>query len=117
MAARLERKRSKKDDRAGTRATKHRDIVIQQQTKAAYATTRVHSSINDKRQAFDRLTNHMHTLHEKQRDNLIQAQERNYQTEKLLVDLETRHMQSEIRNSYMKKFTVRQNHQSYVSLM
>jgi hypothetical protein len=59
----------------------------------------------------------MYNVHEKQRKNLIQAQERKINNEKLMVNLETRHLTEEMRATVLKKFQVRQNHQGYFSFI
>jgi hypothetical protein len=57
----------------------------------------------------------MYEIHEKQRKNLLQAQERRFLNEKLLIDLETRHMKEEVRITFQKKFQVRQTHQGHLN--
>jgi hypothetical protein len=111
LVARNERKRAKREARFTIRSSKKRDQIIQQQEHAAQAAARVRESVNEKRAAFDALTQHMYDLHSKQNQSLVQAQDRRSVNEKLLVDLETRHLTEELRNTLQKKFQVRQNHQ------
>ena len=66
LVARNERKKAKKEGRKSIRASKRRDIVIQQQKKSADAAARIRESISEKRAAFDALTQHMYTIHSKQ---------------------------------------------------
>ncbi|KAI8891975.1 hypothetical protein BC833DRAFT_546081, partial [Globomyces pollinis-pini] len=116
LEARAEqRKKAKQEARKSIRASKKRDQIIQQQEKSAQAAARIRETISEKRTAFDALTNHMNEIHEKQRKNMMQAQERQYTTEKLLCDLETRHLKEEVRSTIMKKFQVRQNHQGHLN--
>jgi hypothetical protein len=97
------------------RASKKRDQIIQQQEKASTTAHRVRETINERRAAFDTLTQHMYEIHDKQRKNMIQAQERRFQNEKLLIDLESRHLKEEVRSALQKKFQVRQNHQQHLN--
>jgi hypothetical protein len=115
LQARAERKKAKREARASTRASKKRDFIIQQQEKGAISAFRVRDTISERRAAYDLLTQHMYEIHDKQRKNLVHAQERKFQNEKLLVDLETRHLKEEMRSTLMKKFQVRQNHQGHLN--
>jgi hypothetical protein len=115
ITARSERKKAKREARVSIRSSKKRDQIIQQQEKAANAAFRVRETISERRAAFDLVTQHMYEMHEKQRKNMIQSQERRFQNEKLLVDLETRHLKEEVRSALQKKFQVRQNHQQHLN--
>jgi hypothetical protein len=46
---------------------------------------------------------------------LLRSQERTFANEKLLVDLETRHLKEEVRSTILKKFQVRQNHLGHLN--
>ena len=92
LVARRDRKKTKREARKSIRASKKRDQIIQQQEKAAHAAARIRETISEKRVAFDGLTQHLYAIHDKQRKNLIHAQERKFANEKLMVDLETRHL-------------------------
>jgi hypothetical protein len=46
---------------------------------------------------------------------LLNSQERTFANEKLLVDLETRHLKEEVRTTILKKFQVRQNHLGHLN--
>jgi MinD-like ATPase involved in chromosome partitioning or flagellar assembly len=87
-------------------------MIIQQQEKSANSAARVRDAISEKRRSFDDLINHMHSIHDKQNLNLIASQERYYQTEKLLMEMETRSMKEEQKSAYAKNFQLRQNHKS-----
>ncbi|KAJ3260004.1 hypothetical protein HK103_001514 [Boothiomyces macroporosus] len=115
LVARAERKKAKKEARKSIRASKKRDLVIQQQENAAQAAARIRETINEKRLAFDAMTIHMNEIHDKQRKNLIHGQERRAANEKILIDLETRHLKDEVRSTILKKFQVRQNHQGHLN--
>jgi hypothetical protein len=115
LVARGERKKAKREARLTIRASKKRDQIIQQQDQASVAAYRVRETISERRNAYDLSTQQMTEIHEKQRKNLVQAQDRRFQNEKLLVDLETRHLKEEVRSALMKKFQVRQNHQQHLN--
>ncbi|KAJ3369356.1 hypothetical protein HDU91_007277 [Kappamyces sp. JEL0680] len=115
IVARAERKKAKKEARKTIRASKRRDQIIQQQQASADAVARIRDIISEKRAAFDATTQHMYSTHEKQRTNLLQSQDRRFANEKLLVDLETRHLKEEVRSTIMKKFQVRQNHLGHLN--
>ena len=66
LVARNERKKAKKEGRKSIRASKRRDQLIQQQKKSADAAARIRESLSEKRAAFDALTQHMYTIHDKQ---------------------------------------------------
>lgn len=112
LVARSERKKAKRDARKSIRSSKRRDQLIQQQKASADAAARIRETIGEKRSGFDALTQYMYDNHEKQRKNLVHSQERKDANEKLLVDLETRHLKEEVRGALMKKFQVRQSHLS-----
>lgn len=111
LAARSERKLAKKQARLAIRGTKRRDTVIQRQNASAAAAARNRDTFAAKRSAFDLLISHIDILHEKQRKNLIRAQDRRLQYDKSLNELETKHLKEEIRNTIAKKFHVRQTYQ------
>jgi hypothetical protein len=67
-------------------------MIIQNQEKTSNSATRVRDAIAEKRFAFEELMEHLHSIHEKQTANLIASQERNYQSEKVLMGMETRAM-------------------------
>ena len=115
LVARNERKKAKREARKSIRGSKRRDQLIQQQKMSADAAARIRETISEKRAGFDALTQHMYEIHEKQRRNLAQAQERRSANEKLLVDLETRHLKEEVRGALLKKFQVRQNHLGHLN--
>ena len=46
---------------------------------------------------------------------MLHSQERAFSNEKLLVDLETRHLKEELRSTILKKFQVRQNHLGHLN--
>ena len=102
LIARKDRKKTKREARKSIRASKKRDQIIQQQERAAHAAARIRESITEKRIAFDALTQHLYTIHDKQRKNLIHSQERKFANEKLLVDLETRHLKVKLPNNRVK---------------
>jgi hypothetical protein len=66
LVARNERKAAKKEARKSIRASKRRDQTIQQQKRSADAAARIRESISEKRNAFDALTQHLYSSHEKQ---------------------------------------------------
>lgn len=67
IEARRERKAAKKMARKSIRSSKKRDIIIQEKKKAADALALVQQAITEKRAAFDAKTQHMYSIHEKQR--------------------------------------------------
>lgn len=87
-------------------------MIIQQQEKSANSAARVRDAISEKRRSFEELINHMRMIHDKQNSNLLASQERYYQTEKLLMEMETRAMKEEQKSAYAKNFQLRQNHKS-----
>lgn len=104
MDARAERKLAKKQTRATVRGTKRRDILIQQQDEASATALRNREEFAQKRAAFDTLNINITEIHEKQRKNLINAQERKLKSDKSLNEYETRHLKPEIRSTIAKKF-------------
>ncbi|KAI8910931.1 adenylate and guanylate cyclase catalytic domain-containing protein [Gorgonomyces haynaldii] len=111
LSARAERKLAKKQARATIRATKRRDLLIQRQDIAAAVAMRNRELFVGKRVAFDLLMAHIEDTHEKQRKNLIASQERRLKYDKMLNELENRHLKEEIRANIAKKFHVRQTYQ------
>ena len=71
LAARVERKKAKKEARKSIRSSKRRDQTIQQQKMSADAAARIRESISEKRAAFDALTQYMYDTHEKQRKVIV----------------------------------------------
>jgi hypothetical protein len=92
VEARNERKTAKRTQRNMMRQTKHRDRTIMLQEEASKAAKTVREILADKRTAFDALITHMETAHEKQRKQLSAAQLRKFQYEKMINDLETKHL-------------------------
>ncbi|KAL2916361.1 hypothetical protein HK105_204117 [Polyrhizophydium stewartii] len=115
VAARKERKEAKRLQRTAMRQTKRRDLLIQRQEAAVKAALAVKSSLKERREAFDSLIAHMEWTHEKERKQLIAAQERKMLYEKMLNELETKHLPEELRSTLAKKFHVRQTHQAVLN--
>ena len=115
ILAREELGNSKKEARKNYRANKRRDMIIEHQAKLSHAALRLKDAILEKRVAFDTMAVHMNMIHEKQRQNLIASQERSHQHEKALITLETKGMKLETRNTHLKKFQVRVNHQNHLN--
>lgn len=114
LEARRDRKLAKKTLRTMMRQTKNRDRTIMLQEEASRVALRVKKNIYQKRTAFDLLMQHMETLHEKQRKQLAAAQERKLQYEKMINDIQNRHLKEEVKASLAKNLQVRINHQTYV---
>jgi PAS domain S-box-containing protein len=114
LVARQERKIAKKESRANIRATKKRDLIIQHQEKSANASHRVRDELSDKRAAFDGMQKHMQTVHQKQTMNLISRQERYFESEKKLMELESARMKEEQKSAFAKNFQLRQNHKAHL---
>ncbi|KAI8930118.1 adenylate and guanylate cyclase catalytic domain-containing protein [Entophlyctis helioformis] len=110
MAARKDRKDSKRHQRATIRQTKRRDLVIQRQETASKMALNTRSMVSERREAFDALIEHMEATHDRQRKQLSATQERKLATEKALTELETRHLPEEVRSMTMKKFANRVTH-------
>jgi hypothetical protein len=111
MEARKERKTAKKTLRNMMRQTKMRDRTIMLQEEASRVAARVKEILQKKRAAFDLLVQHMESLHEKQRKQLSAAQERKFQYEKMINDIQNRHLKEEVRAALAKNLQVRINHQ------
>ena len=116
IEARKERKVAKKTLRTMMRQTKMRDRTISLQEEASRVAARVKEILAKKRAAFDLLVQHMENLHEKQRRQLSAAQERKLQYEKMINDIQNRHLKEEVRASLAKNLQVRINHQTYFTL-
>ena len=112
IEARADRKQTKKVQRNMMRQTKQRDRTIMLQEEASKAASRFKDLLNEKRKAFDLMIQHMESLHEKQRKQLSAAQEREISYEKMINDLQTRHLKEEVRASLNKKLQVRMNHRA-----
>ncbi|KAI8930120.1 adenylate and guanylate cyclase catalytic domain-containing protein [Entophlyctis helioformis] len=110
MAARKDRKDSKRHQRATIRQTKRRDLMIQRQETASRLELTTRSTLTERREAFDALIDHMESVHDRQRRQLAAAQERKITSEKALTELENRHLPEEMRLTSIKKFLVRQTH-------
>lgn len=110
--ARKERKVAKKTLRTMMRQTKMRDRTIMLQEEASRVAARVKEILAKKRAAFDLLVQHMENLHEKQRKQLSAAQERKLQYEKMINDIQNRHLKEEVKASLAKNLQVRINHQT-----
>ncbi|KAH6580917.1 hypothetical protein BASA50_002113 [Batrachochytrium salamandrivorans] len=111
MIARKDRKQSKRIQRASIRQTKCRDMTILRQETASQAAVAVRKSQAKRRDAFEKLVSHMEAMHEKQRRQQSATQERKLSYEKMLNELESKHLQEEVRHTLIKKFQVRQSHQ------
>ncbi|KAJ3049938.1 hypothetical protein HK097_009080 [Rhizophlyctis rosea] len=111
LKARSERKKGKSLMTQMFKQIKVRDVTIQQQEEASRVAALYKETLTNKRQAFDALQQHLEKKHEKQRKQVVAAQERKIAYEKNLNDLATRHLRPEIRNAMAKKFGVRMNHQ------
>jgi hypothetical protein len=112
IEARKERKIAKKTLRTMMRQTKMRDRTIMLQEEASRVAARVKEILHKKRAAFDLLVQHMETLHEKQRKQLSAAQERKLQYEKMIIDIQNRHLKEELRAALAKNLQVRINHET-----
>eukprot|EP00842_Homolaphlyctis_polyrhiza_P006348 jgi/Hompol1/6714/HPOL_005053-RA len=115
IAGRQERKEAKRIHRADLRRTKRRDLLILRQQTASQLATSVRIILSQRRQAFDDLIEHMESVHEKSRKQLIAAQDRKMQYEKALNELECQHLPTEMRSTVIKKFAIRQNYQIAVN--
>lgn len=112
IEARKERKVAKKTLRTMMRQTKMRDRTIMLQEEASRVAARVKEILAKKRAAFDLLVQHMENLHEKQRKQLSASQERKLQYEKMINDIQNRHLKDEVKASLAKNLQVRINHQT-----
>ena len=112
LEARKDRKLAKKTLRTMMRQTKNRDRTIMIQEEASRVASRVKEILARKRAAFDLLMQHMESLHEKQRKQLASSQERKLQYERMINDIQNRHLKEEVKASLAKNLQVRINHQT-----
>jgi len=112
IEARKDRKTAKKTLRTMMRQTKMRDRTIMLQDEASRVAARVKEILGKKRAAFDLLVQHMESLHEKQRKQLAASQERKLQYEKMINEIQNRHLKEEVRAALAKNLQVRMNHQT-----
>ena len=94
------------------RQTKSRDRTISLQEEASRVAARVKEILAKKRTTFDLLMQHLEAIHEKQRKQVSAAQERRMQYEKMINEIQNRHLKDEIRASLAKNLQVRMNHQT-----
>jgi hypothetical protein len=111
LETRSERKKAKLDHKVQMRKTKRRDLTIEEQEQASRATVRVKETLAFKRATFDATMEHTEQAHEKQRKQLTSAQERKMAYEKMVHEMQIRHMNEVLRSTESKKFQVRVTHQ------
>ncbi|KAL2916411.1 hypothetical protein HK105_204167 [Polyrhizophydium stewartii] len=115
VAARKERKDAKRVQRATMRQTKRRDLLIRRQEATSKEMLSIKLALSELLAGFNSLIAHMESTHEKERKQLIAAQERKMANEKMLNELETKHLPEELRSTLSKKFHVRQTHQAVLN--
>ncbi|KAJ3128431.1 hypothetical protein HK098_004508 [Nowakowskiella sp. JEL0407] len=111
LVARSTLQKSKRSQKQLFRDIKKRDQTITEQEETARATQKMQIMLSDKLKGFEQELAFVEEKHEKQRKQMIAAQERKSESEKMLFDLETGHLKPEIRSALAKNFNARLNHQ------
>ncbi|KAJ1536386.1 hypothetical protein HK096_011083 [Nowakowskiella sp. JEL0078] len=111
LAARATRQKAKRAQKQLFRDIKKRDSTITEQEESASATEKIQEQLSDRSKQFEQQIAFVEAKHEKQRKQLIAAQERKLSAEKTLHDLETKHLKTELRSTLAKNFQARVNHQ------
>ncbi|KAJ3128417.1 hypothetical protein HK098_004493 [Nowakowskiella sp. JEL0407] len=111
LQSRAIRQQAKKAQKQMFRDIKKRDSTITEQEDSAKAMEKIQEQLSDRSKMFERQIAFVEAKHEKQRKQLLAAQERKLSAEKTLHDLETKHLKSELRSTLQKNFQGRINHQ------
>ena len=115
LVARSERKLAKKVHRTAIRQAKRRDVTIVEQESASKSTFMNRETLAGKRSYFELELQHMETQQEKQLKQQVAAQDRKSSYEKVLIELEARHLTEEKRATAVKKFQVIQTHEAVLN--
>ncbi|KAJ3128427.1 hypothetical protein HK098_004504 [Nowakowskiella sp. JEL0407] len=111
LKVRSDRVKAKKAQKQLFRDIKKRDGIIMEENVAARAVEKIQEQLKDRSKGVEAQIAFVEAKHEKQRKQLLSAQERKISAEKTLHDLETKHLKTELRSNLAKNFNARMNHQ------
>ncbi|KAJ1568869.1 hypothetical protein HK096_005010 [Nowakowskiella sp. JEL0078] len=109
--ARVALQKAKRMQKQLFRDVKKRDSIIMQQEESIRATRNVQLQLSERSKMFEKQLAFVEDKHEKQRKQLIAAQDRTINYETTLHDLETQNLKSEMRSALAKQFLGQITHQ------